>query len=149
MVQDICHAWLHSPSLTMGLGGPASGGFLFTPLLSGDTSVLYKGPFVPFSAFFLFPQHLTLWVCSFFPASYFSVPPPKQNPAERPRLFISPPRRPAPHYDFCISGCAPASLFNGAVKATPASPHPGKNRGPHSPLLFYLQGSGFTTGPLE
>lgn len=30
-----------------GSGGPASSGFLFTPLLSGDTSVPYKGPFVP------------------------------------------------------------------------------------------------------
>lgn len=40
-----------------GSGGPASSGFLFTPLLSGDTSVPYKGPFVPSS---LFCQHLTL-----------------------------------------------------------------------------------------
>lgn len=30
-----------------GFGGPASGGFLFSPLLSGDTSVPYNGPFVP------------------------------------------------------------------------------------------------------
>lgn len=40
-----------------GSGGPASSGFLFTPLLSGDTSVPYKEPFVPSS---LFCQHLTL-----------------------------------------------------------------------------------------
>lgn len=40
-----------------GSGGPASSGFLFTPLLSGDTSVPDKGPFVPSS---LFCQHLTL-----------------------------------------------------------------------------------------
>lgn len=45
------------PFANNGSGGPASSGFLFTPLLSGDTSVPYKGPFVPS---LLFCQHLTL-----------------------------------------------------------------------------------------
>jgi len=46
-----------------GTRGPASGGFLFSPLLSGDTSGPYNRPFVPSP---LFCQRLTLRVCSFF-----------------------------------------------------------------------------------
>lgn len=68
-------------------GGPASGGFLFTPLLSGETSVPYKGAFVP-SPLFFWPTFNPLSLLLFLPL--VSVAPPKQNTVETMTIYSSP-----------------------------------------------------------
>lgn len=87
-------------------GGPASGGFLFTPLLSGETSVPYKGAFVP-SPLFFWPTFNPLSLLLFLPL--VSVAPPKQNTVETMTIYSSP----------CgsalalrlLHGCVPVSLL--------------------------------------
>lgn len=148
-----------------GSGGPASSGFLFTPLLSGDTSVPYKGPFVPSSLFL--PTFNPLSLLLFLPL--VSVSPRKQNTAQTMTTYSSPHISSALHHDFCISGCAPVSLqecgtgnlyalrlFVSEMQAQDENdsciPHSwlgaGRIEPAHSPLLFwYLQRSDFTSSP--
>lgn len=48
---DICHAWMHSPSLTMGSGDQPVVAFFSLPSFFGDTSGPHNRPFVPSSLF--------------------------------------------------------------------------------------------------
>lgn len=105
-----------------GSGGPASGGFLFSPLLSGDTSVPHNGPFVPSLLFFL-PKFNPSSLLLFLPL--VSVSTRKQNMVETATIH-SPPSPSVLHDDFCLrrpSLCA-ACVFASASERTEVTPAP-------------------------
>lgn len=96
MVRDICHAWLHSPSPTMGPGDQPVVAFFSVPsfpgtLMSLTMSLLSPARFLPTFN----PSSLLLFL------PLVSVSTRKQNAAEMATIH-SPPSASVLHHDFCL-----------------------------------------------
>lgn len=100
MARDICHAWLHSPSLTMDLGDQPVVAFFSLPSFPGTLLSLTMGLLSPPSFLPTFnPSSLLLFL------PLVSVSTRKQNLVETATVH-SPPYASTLHYDFFVFCCA-------------------------------------------
>lgn len=96
MVRDICHAWLHSPSPTMGPGDQPVVAFFSVPSFPGTLLSLTMGLLSPPRFLPTFnPSSLLLFL------PLVSVSTRKQNAAETATIH-SPPSASVLHHDFCL-----------------------------------------------
>lgn len=96
MVRDICHAWLHSPSPTMGPGDQPVVAFFSVPSFPGTLLSLTMGLLSPPRFLPTFnPSSLLL----FLPLVFVSTR--KQNAAET-ATIQAPPSASVLHHDFCL-----------------------------------------------
>lgn len=105
MARDICHAWLHSPSLTMGLGDQPVVAFFSLPSFPGTLLALTMGLLSPPRFLPTFnPSSLLLFL------PLLSASTRKQNIVENVTIHSSPSAS-VFHYDFWLCHCLCTVLF--------------------------------------